>query len=800
MPLLSLHRALFVTLFVLAAPVAAQAPGLPVPGGAPSPAGAGTVEPRTGVPEVLRTPTIGNQRTAPALPGTQRPPVGPPPPVTTQRPEPAPAEPLRRNEFQDFVEQSIGRVLPMFGYNLFLGVPSTFAPVDNIPVTPDYVVGPGDEVLIRAWGQVDIDHRAVVDRNGVINIPQVGNVTVAGIRYQALEGYIKNAVSRIFRNFDLAVALGQLRSIQVFVVGHARRPGSYTVSSLSTLVNAIFAAGGPAVTGSMRGIQLKRGNQLVTDFDLYDLLLKGEKSKDVPLLPGDVIYFSPIGDLVAVAGSVNEPAIYEIKGKTTLDDLLRLSGGLSTTAAGQKVTLERIDERKVRKVDEFALDRTGMSRELKNGDLVRVYALSPKFDNAVTLRGSVASPGRYPWRDGMRVRDVIPDRDALISPDYWRRQNRAAQLGGPVRGDGLPAADARQRQDGAPLARTLEEQRRRAQQFGTIDPERLRIEVKRSYEEINWDYAVIERLNYDDLTTMLIPFNLGRAVIENDPSNNVPLKPGDVITIFSKEDIQVPVAKQTKYARLEGEVVTPGVYQIMPGETLRQLVTRVGGVTANAYLFGSEFTRESTRVFQQQRLDEAIDFLEREIQRHVAGAAATGLSKEDVETARIQAESQGKLVERLRQIRATGRIVLELSPERMDMRDLPDLVLEDGDRYIVPARPSTVSVVGSVFNQNAFIYRTGLRVSDYLARAGGPTKDADTDALYVVRADGSVISKRQGGWLFDNLQTAQLMPGDTVVVPEKLEKFRLTKELRDWSQIFYQFALGVAGLKVLRDL
>lgn len=777
----TLHRALLLALLVFTTPAFAQdssrtPSSLTLPGGSSGSPTTGTVDPGTGSQDALRTPTFGSQRAAPTSPTTPAAPAVPPSTVA--------AEVLRRNEFQDFVEQSIGRVLPMFGYNLFLGVPSTFAPVENIPVTPDYVIGPGDEVMIRAWGQVDVDHRAVVDRNGVINIPRVGNVSVAGIRYQALEGYLKNAIGRIFRNFDLSVALGQLRSMQVFVVGHARRPGNYTVSSLSTLVNAVFAAGGPAVTGSMRSIQLKRGNQLVTDFDLYDLLLKGDKSKDVPLLPGDVIYFSPISNLAAIAGSVNEPAIYELKGKTTLDDLIRLSGGLSTTASGQKVTVERIDERKVRKVDEFELARAGLSRELKDGDLVRVFALSPKFDNAVTLRGSVASPGRYPWREGLRVRDIIPDKDALIAPDYWRRQNRppAAAAVAPQQGDAVQQGQGR-----APLV-------------GTIDPLRLRIEVKRSYEEINWDYAVVERLNYDDLTTMLIPFHLGRAILENDPSNNVPLRPGDVVTIFSKEDIQVPVARQTKYVRLEGEIATSGIYQIMPGETLRQLVARVGGLTANAYLFGSEFTRESTRVFQQQRLDEAIDFLDREIQRNFSGAAAGSLTKEDAETAKLQAEGQRQLVARLRQIRATGRIVLELSPERAQLRDLPDLALDDGDRFVVPARPSTVSVVGAVYNQNAFLYRAEQRVSDLLFRAGGPTRDADTDSLYVVRADGSVISKRQAGWLFDNFQGQRLMPGDTVVVPESLTKFSWTKELRDWSQIFYQFALGVAGLKVLQGL
>lgn len=758
-----------------------------VPGGPPCPPAPATASDFTGggVP-TIRSPQQQPAApvivpVAPAVPAATPLAQTPPPPlkpgVAPETPAAQPVFPTRpgvtpqpgdalRNEFQEFVAQSVGHYLPLFGYNLFAGVPTTFAPVDNIPVTPDYVVGPGDEVLIRAWGQVDIDYRTVVDRNGIINIPRVGNVTVVGIRYQDLEGFLRTAIGRVFRNFELNVALGRLRSIQVFVVGQAKQPGSYTVSSLSTLVNALFASGGPSPKGSMRRIQLKRGEQTVTEFDLYDLLLRGDKSKDVRLLPGDVIYIPPVGEVAAISGSVNEPAIYELKGRTTLNDLIHLAGGLSTTAEGRRATVERIEARKTRKVDEFALDAAGQGRELKDGDMVRIYSLSPKFENAVTLRGAVASPGRYPWRDGLRVRDIIPDRDALVVPDYWARQVRVPEV-------------------------------------QVLGQQRLRIEVRRTYDEINWDHAVIERLNYDDLTTLLIPFNLGRAIVDGDPSNNVVLRPGDVVTVFSKADIQVPVAKQTKFVRLEGEFAAPGIYQVMPGETLRQLVARIGGVTPNAYLFGSEFTREATRAFQQKRLDEAIDFLEREIQRNLAAAAGGAVAKEDVDSARLQAEGQRQLATRLRQIRASGRIVLELPSDHPQLKDLPDLVLEDNDSFLVPSRPSTVSVIGSVYNQNAFLYRAEQRVSDYLARAGGPTRDADTGSIYVIRADGTVVSRRQSGLLFGlggGFEGERLMPGDTVVVPEQLEKFRFTKELKDWSQIFYQFALGVAGLKVLRDL
>ena len=665
------------------------------------------------------------------------------------------------NEFQNFVAQSVGKILPMYGYNLFQGATSTFAPVDNIPVTPDYLIGPGDEIVIKGWGTIDIDFRAVVNRNGAIDLPKVGSVNVAGVRYQELQSYLKNAIGKVFRNFELNVTLGKLRSIQVFVVGQAKRPGVYTVSSLSTLVNTLFASGGPSSKGSMRHIQIKRNGKVVTELDLYDLLLKGDKTKDASLLPGDVIYIPPVGHLAAISGSVNNFAIYELKGeKTSLSDIIELAGGFTTTASGQKVKVERIEERKVRKVEEFQLDKFGLAHIVRDGDLVQVFSIDTRFDNVVTLRGNVAGPGRHPWKEGMRVKDLIPDMDSLIVPEYWQKQNQAPNV-------------------------------RIASEAG------LRTEVKHGIAEINWDYAVIERLKKDELTTMLIPFNLGKAIAGNDPEQNLLLQPGDTVTVFSKDDIQVPTAKRSIYVRLEGEVNNAGVYKALPGETLRQLITRVGGLTPNAYLFGAEFNRESVREAQQRQLNEMVDKLEEAIQRNRVNKEQSALTKDEFDNTKV-AVAQAGLVARLRKAQATGRIVLEIPQENAQMKDLPDLVLDDGDRFVVPAKPSMVSVFGMVYNPNSFIYRSGKGFADYLAQSGGLTRDADESKIYVLHADGSVVSTQNSSSVFSTNSGVAIMPGDAVIVPELLDKTSVTKELMAWSEIFYKFALGVAGIKVLR--
>jgi protein involved in polysaccharide export with SLBB domain len=321
----------------------------------------------------------------------------------------------------------------------------------------------------------------------------------------------------------------------------------------------------------------------------------------------------------------------------------------------------------------------------------------------------------------------------------------------------------------------------------------------RGSPDINWDYAVIERFDATALKTQLLPFNLGDVVLKGDQQQNLPLMPGDIITVFSASDIQVPQAKQSKYIRLEGEFKAAGVYQILPGETLRKLLQRVGGATDNAYMYGAEFTRESTRREQQQRLNEAIDRLELEAQRAALARSQGVIAPEQAQSLGQQAAAQTALLAKLRSIQATGRIVLGLPSSGAKPADLPDLTLEDGDRLYLPPRPGTVSVFGAVYNQNSYLYDRGATASHYLSLAGGPTKDADRGSIYLVRADGSVVSSRQRGW-FGSIKGETMMPGDAVVVPENFERFNWTKELKDWTQIFFQFALGVAGLKVLHDL
>jgi protein involved in polysaccharide export with SLBB domain len=296
----------------------------------------------------------------------------------------------------------------------------------------------------------------------------------------------------------------------------------------------------------------------------------------------------------------------------------------------------------------------------------------------------------------------------------------------------------------------------------------------------------------------LIPFNLGKLVLEHDPSQNLTLQPGDVVTVFSQADIRVPVAQQTKFVRLEGEFVNSGIYSVLPGETLHQLIARAGGVTTGAYLYGSEFTRESTRVLQQQRIDEYVQNLELEIQRGAIAGVASSVSAQDVASANAASTSSRELLYRLHQIRATGRVVMHINPDSVGADSLPDLSLEDGDTFTVPPMPATVNVVGAVYDQNSFMFTPNRRVGDYLKIAGGPGRDADKKHMFIIRADGSVISRTSASGVWGNtFESARMNPGDTVVVPEKTFRPTALRGLLDWSQLFSQLALGVAAVSVI---
>ena len=641
-----------------------------------------------------------------------------------------------RSDFEIFIEDATGQSLQVYGRKLFEKVPSTFAPIDHVPVPAEYAIGPGDELLIRAWGKIDMDATVTVDRNGQISLPKVGTLNVAGLRYEQLDGYLRSAIGTIYKGFELNVTMGRLRSIQIFVLGSARQTGAFTVSSLSTFIDALFASGGPSATGSMRHIQLRRNGRLTAELDVYDLLRNGDKSQDAQLLPGDVIFIPTIGPQIAIVGSVNEPGIFELKGATSISAALEAAGGLTNLATTGRVTLERIEDRKNHHVDEFALDANGMRQSLKDGDLLKIPSISAQFENAVTIRGNVSVPGRFPWHEGMRVRDLIPSREVLITNDHWKQQNH------------------------------LSDERHTD----------MMTDIAETDAEINWDYAAIERLDEHDLSTRLIPFNLGNAIDNPASSDNQALKVGDVITVFSRKDLPLPREKHQTFVQIGGEVNAPGVYRVQSGDTLRDLVERAGGLTPHSYLYASQLIRASAKAIQQEKLDVEVGRIEREVTSHYVTKNSIASSNSNVGPNGVASEDAAKmgmeqaLLAKLADVHATGRVVLGIKPDAKSVNDIPDFPLEDGDVFFVPATVATINVVGEVYNQNTFRYEPFKRLSAYLNDTGGATRTADVKRSFLIRADGTVVSRQShASYLSGHFESMVLMPGDAIIVPPKLK-------------------------------
>jgi protein involved in polysaccharide export with SLBB domain len=673
-----------------------------------------------------------------------------PPPSPAAEPAKVPTAAPRQPEETSAVErraEQYGMPVKQFGYGFFYKPPETFLPVQNIPVGPDYVIGPGDTVHIVLWGSVQGEYSLTVDRNGTIAIPKVGVIHVSGLTYRQLKEVMDKEFGRQYTNFQINVTLDNLRTIQVFVVGQARFPGTYAVSSLSTLVSALFASGGPSKTGSMRNIQVRRGNRVMAHFDMYDFLLRGDKSKDIRLQSEDVIFIPPIGPVAAIGsppsataigGPVKVPGIFELKDEKTLTDLLHLAGGLADTAFKGRVQWLRIKDRREMVLFEDDLGKVLAGRlpdiSLVDGDLIKIFPVPDLVEKKVRVAGAVKNPGEFGLRDGMRIKDLI---------------NYAGGL--------LMEAN----QDEAEVTRV------------TITPQGP--ETTRLY---------------------LSP----RLALMESAKDNILLKPNDYLFVRT-----VPDWDLYKLVKVDGEVRFPGTYAIKKGESLSSLLARAGGFTEKAYPKGAFFTRLSVKAAQEQYLKQALDRIEAEMYALATQKAQTGLTPEEAKGQETFVRQQQQLLAKLREVVPLGRVVVRLDdPERL--RGTPgDIELQKGDSLYVPQVQQTVNVLGSVVNPTAIVYDPYLSVKEYLVRAGGPTKIADVKSAYVIKVNGSAVSRRAVKWIgtswvgdayafqiggFDSLR---LDPGDSIIVPEELERIAWLREIKDIAGILGNIAL-IAGV------
>jgi protein involved in polysaccharide export with SLBB domain len=722
--------------------------------------------------------------------------------------------------------------LKPFGYDLFDVVPSTFAPLGDVPVPVDYVVGPGDRLEIQLVGNTKARHRLVVNRDGNISFPELGPIAVSGMRFEDVRSRIESMVAEQMIGTQASVAMLDLRSVRVLVVGEAERPGSYTVGGLSTITNALVASGGVKRIGSLRDIQLKRNGALVTRLDLYALLLNGDSSKDLRLQNGDVIFIPPIGTTVGVSGEVRRPAIYELKGEGSAAEAVQLAGGLTVDADPALTRLERIDGRRERVMVDLDLSTAqGRAARLQSGDVLRIERVKPTYANSIELSGHVLRPTVVQYRSGIRLTDVIPS-VAELKPNadqhyvLIRREEFATRRVQVVSAD-LTAAWSSPQSDANPLLSPRDrvvvfdlEAGRQTMLDPILDELRLQsvsgeptrmvrisgrvnapgeypLEVGMTVSDLiraggglaqdayggEADLARYEVRDGQTRRTEVLKVDLSRA-IAGDASANLQLAPFDFLVV--KEISQWSGSQET--VRLGGEVKFPGEYPIERGETLRSVVVRAGGLTQFAFAKGSVFTRETLRERERLQIEKLADRLQQDLgTMALQGAQAGGLGAS--QASETLAIGQSILAD-LRATEPVGRLVIDLDRILSGGEDA-DVLLKGGDTLQVPRQAQEVTVIGEVQNATSHLYDPALSRDDYMRLSGGTTQKADEKRIYIVRANGSVESDGGNLWF---AKSSHVEPGDTIVVPLDAERMRPLPLWTAVTTIIYNLAVAVAAV------
>ncbi len=725
------------------------------------------------------------------------------------------------------------RLLPIepelkpFGHDIFSGTPKTFMPATDIPVPPDYVVGPGDIVMLQMYGKDSAEHELMITREGMLPFPGIGPIPVAGKKFSQMQKELQERARRQLIGTRVSVSLGRLRAIRVFVLGEVERPGSYTVSGLATLTNALLASGGIKRHGSLRNVQLKRGGQTIANMDAYDLLLRGDNQADARVMAGDVIFVPPAGPTVGVGGRVRRPAIYELKNEKTMSDVLQLAGGLLVDADTGAVQVERVTPTRTRAVEGGDLDDPAVrDMPVRDGDIVRIYPIQKRLDEAVTVEGHVARPGSRAWRSGMRLTDALPSLTALRPEADARyllimRPNRAegtTELQGADLLAALeaPASDVNVALAAGDTVRVFDRREDRATLLRPmLEHARASTAPGRPMREVTIEGAVHHPGRYPWAPTMRVTDLLKAAGGLTDQAYTLEaeltrrftvdgrareqarqlvdlsaaLKGGEKDAALEAYD-QLVIRRIPKWAEegtveIVGEVQFPGKYPIARGERLSRILQRAGGLTTYAYPKGAIFLRDSVRQREQEYIERMTAQLERDLGVFATAGPELGVKKEVA-----LAEGQA-LLQQMRAAKATGRMVINVEA-LLDVREGYDIVVQPGDKLVIPQRPDEVTVLGEVYYPTSHLHVAENSRDAYIRLSGGVTERGNKRAIYVVHADGSVSPPRR--WFANHIDVG---PGDTVIVPLKVDRVSNLKLFTDISTILFQLAVTTAALDAI---
>ncbi len=791
--------------------------------------------------------------------------------------------------------------LTQFGYDLFQSGPTATPSRLAVP-DPTYVLGPGDSLRIRIWGSgLDAEYTGAISKEGTINVPKIGIVPVAGLRYGDAEEAIRQEAEKYVQGINISVSLDQLRSMEVYVVGSVRQPGLHLVPAFSTVLGGLMAANGVEKTGSLRRIQLFRGGALHRTVDIYDLLLKGSRQGDVILEDRDVIFVPRIGPTMAVAGAVAEPGIYELSGERTLGRVLALAGDILPQSYTGRMYLRRFDnnfEFVVQDIDTLKQAGDWSATRVQNGDFLEVQLLASMRPMTVRLTGHVWMPDVFRHRPGLKLSDVLTSADLFkpeamteygfinrYDPDTTRISTRkfplqevldhtydevlqpldeirilsraelqireTVQIGGavwrPLQTAYRPGMTLRDllamagglredqafmdygylyRYDPALLDYRMERIDLAEFEAGRQNPvlqafDRVQILDRQTFDmryDVTLSGAVWKpgKFNFNQGMTVSDLINLGGGIrfganegqvtvtrkVQTEDRMDVEHRVIDLaregdLALGPYDYVFVPIMKDANLVRevtVSGEVRFPGTYTVKEGERFSELIERAGGYTGDAYFYGIQFLSERAKQIQQESLNKLLDDLEIRAKMFMSEQAQAGVSSADIEAARTTQLGLDAFIQKLRTVRANGRVAIKATDLASFKGSSWDFVLEDGDRIQVPKKPSYVTVVGAVYSPSAYLYQPNLTLGDYLAQSGGITKTADEEYMYVLKANGEVFSGENAGTFWNRFLSQQLMPGDTLVVPENLERLSFLRLSKDIADIVFKIATtaGVA--------
>lgn len=708
---------------------------------------------------------------------------------------------------------SILKTLRIFGQDVFQNSkPMTFAPENYLATPADYTVGSGDEINILLWGRINEEYRLKVDRDGRINIPHLGPISVAGLPFSAMQKNILDRMQSI-EGVQASITMGELHSIAVFIVGEVRSPGMYTISALSNVTNALFAAGGPSKSGSLRAIQLKRNGSLLATIDFYDFLLSGKDNTNLRLKSGDVIVVPIVKKMVAIAGNVRRSALYEIKQSSSLKDIIAVAGGITPAAWTNRIQIERFQDNQFQTVLDIESDKKESipDFEVQDGDIIKVFPVVIKDANSVLLLGNVSRPGKYEYRKEMKVSDLVPDFQTLQPETYFEyavvmRQEPPSFLSRIIPFNLKKAMEDHASADNLQIqskdvvmvySRDYFEPDRTVTIGGAVTTPGIQkllenmkirdliIKAGGLLEESSTERGELYRRVYHDevVSTEKIEFNVRRAM-EDDPQNNLVLRKFDIVYVRNKKGWE-----EEKHVELRGEVVYPGDYVLLEGETLGHLIDRSGGFTKDAYLPAAVLTRPSVGAYERKRMEQYANRLQSDALKVSTEMMA---KQQDPTSIQLLLQQQQLLISKLKDQETGGRVVIDLTnPDQYR-----NFVLENGDGLYIPKMVGTISVIGEVFNPATFKFENNnLKAQQLIEMAGGFKENADTKFVYVFKANGSVLTRKNA-----NIMQYTLSPGDVVVVPQKLEytnNFKIFMDSIDSISKITALVLTVATLVVL---